>query len=85
MSSMRPRQALFSRREARFLGLIVLTLVLIAFTLGEALRLTTPTGRGHRVIDRKTLERRIKAGALSDREAAWYPPATADETRGARP
>jgi hypothetical protein len=85
MSSLRPRQALFSRREVRFLGLIVLTLVLIALSLGEALRQATPTGRGHRVIDRKILERRIEAGDLSDREAAWYHPATADETRGARP
>lgn len=82
MSPMRHRLALFSMREARFLGLIALTLVLIALSLGEALRLATTTGSGHRVIDRKTLERRIEAGDLSDREAAWYHPATPDETRG---
>ena len=93
---MNPRRlhlALFSGREARFLGLIALTLVLIALALGEALRPTAPTGSGHRIIDLKTLERRIAAGDLSDREAAWYHPATPDETRdeardeirGARP
>lgn len=69
-------------REARFLGFIALTLVLMALYLGEALRLTAHTGRGHRMIDLKALEQRIDAGELSDREAAWYHPATPDETRG---
>ncbi len=72
------------RREARFLGLIALTLVLIALYQGEALRLAAHPGSGHRVIDRKALERRIEAGELSDREAGWYHPATPEETGGAR-
>ncbi len=85
MRPMRRTMRHWQAREARFLGFIALTLVLMALYLGEALRLATHTGRGHRVIDIKTLERRIDAGELSDREAAWYHPATPDETRGARP
>ena len=69
-------------REARFLGFIALTLVLMALYLGEALRLAADTGRGHRMIDLKALIRRIDAGELSEREAVWYHPATPNETRG---
>ena len=81
---MRPMRH-WQAREARFLGLIVLTLVLMTLHLDEALRLAADIGRGHRMIDLKALVKRIDAGELSDREAAWYHPATPNETRGARP
>ena len=71
-------------REARFLGLIALSLALIALCLGEALQAAAHPGSGYRVLDRKALERRIQAGELSDREAGWYHPATPDETGGAK-
>ena len=72
-------------RDARFLGLLALTAVLIALYLGEALRLAAQTGSGYRVIDRKALERRIDAGELRDREALWYHSSTPDETGGTNP
>jgi hypothetical protein len=76
-------------REARFLGLIALTAVLIALYLGEGLSLATREGSGHRVIDRRALERRIEAGDLTDREAIWYHEARPGEspakTKGAAP
>ena len=52
-------------RDARFLGLIALALVLIALHLGEGLDLAAREGSGHRVIDRQALERRIEAGDLT--------------------
>jgi hypothetical protein len=70
-------------REARFLGLIALSLVLIALGLEDALRAAAQPGSGYRMLDRKALERRIQAGELSDREAGWYQPSTPDETGGA--
>jgi len=70
-------------REARFLGLIALSLVLIALGLGDALRAAAQPGSGYRVLDRKALERRIQAGELSEREAGWYHPSTQEETGGA--
>ena len=69
-------------REARFLGLIALTAVLIALHLGEGFDLAARAGSGHRVIDRQALERRIEAGDLSDREALWFHPARPQETSG---
>ena len=68
-------------REARFLALIALSLVLIALSVAESQRVAGHPGSGHRVIDRQALERRIDAGELRDREATWYHPATPDETR----
>jgi hypothetical protein len=68
-------------RERRFLGFIALTAVLIALYLGQALRFATHLEGGHRVIDTQALVRRIEAGELRDREAAWYHPSTAQETR----
>ncbi len=72
-------------REVRFLALIALTALLIALHLGEGLSLAAREGAGHRVIDLKTLERRIDAGDLSDREAIWYHQATPREVGGGRP
>ena len=69
-------------REARFLGLVLLTMVLIALHLGEGLRLAAREGSGHRVIDVQALQRRIDAGDLIDREADWYHPATPEELGG---
>jgi hypothetical protein len=72
-------------REARFIGLIALTAVLIALHLGEALRLAAHEGSGHRVVDLRALKARIDADELRDREADWYHPSTAEETRDAKP
>jgi hypothetical protein len=72
-------------REARFVGLIALTGLLIALHLEEGLLLAALAGSGHRVIDLKTLEWRIDAGDLTDREADWYHPATPQESAGGGP
>jgi hypothetical protein len=72
-------------REVRFLGLIVLTAVLVALHLGEGLRLAGREGSGHRVIDLKALERRIEAGDLTDREALWYHQTRPEDTPDGRP
>lgn len=69
-------------REARFLGLIALTALLIALDLGEGLHLAGRAGSGHRVIDIKALERRIEAGDLTDREALWYHQTRPEEAPG---
>ena len=70
-------------RELRFLGLLLITALVIALQLADGLRLAGLTGSGWRVVDRQALERRIGAGDLSDREAVWYHPATPEETRAA--
>jgi hypothetical protein len=59
-------------RDLRFLGLLGLSLLLVGLYLGETLERAAHPGRGHRRIDLKTLERRIDAGDLRDREADWY-------------
>ena len=69
-------------REARFLGLILLTALAISLHLGEGLRLAAREGSGHRVIDVKALERRIDAGDFTDREALWYHQTSPEETPG---
>lgn len=66
-------------RELGFLGLIVLTLVLIALYLNAGLRLAESTGAGWRKVDLDVLQRRIDEGDLRDREADWYRPATSEE------
>jgi hypothetical protein len=70
-------------RELRFLGLVLVTGLLIALQLGDSLRLAGLRGSSWRAVDRQALEGRIESGDLSDREARWYHPATADETRAA--
>ena len=72
-------------REARFLGLIALTLLLIGLHLAEGLRIAGMEGSGHRVIDLKALELRIQTGDLTDHEAEWYHPARPEELRGGHP
>ena len=70
-----------SLRGARFIGLLGLCLLLGGLYLGEALEQATHPGRGHRQIDLKALERRIRAGELQEREADWYHP---EPTEGPR-
>lgn len=71
--------------DTRLLGLIALTVLLIALHLGEELRLAAREGSGHRVIDLKALEGRIDSGDLSNREADWYHLATPQESGGGTP
>jgi hypothetical protein len=70
-------------RELRFLGLVLVTGLVIVLQLGDSLRLQGLQGSGWRVVDRAALERRIEAGELSDREASWYHPTADDEARAA--
>jgi len=67
-------------RELRFLGLLSLTLLLIALQLADGLRLAALGGSGWRSVDRVALERRIDSGRLSDHEADWYHPTTPQES-----
>jgi hypothetical protein len=69
-------------REVRFLGLVSLTLVLIALHLGAGLRLPGEEGVGWRSLDLDALQRRIGTGELRDREADWYHPASPEEAAG---
>lgn len=71
------------RRELRFLGLILMTGLVIALLLAEGLRLSGLGGVGWRAIDRQALQRRIDSGDLSDREASWYHAASEGEVRAA--
>jgi len=71
-------------RELRFLGLIALTLALIALHLGSSLRLAELRGIGWRTLDLPALQRRIDSGELSEREASWYHRATPNEAAAAR-
>ena len=65
--------------DFRLIGLLGATLFCIALFLvqqaGEAVR----ESGGWRRIDLPTLQQRIDAGDLNDREAIWYHPATANE------
>ena len=71
-------------RELRFLGLIALTLLLMALHLGSSLRLSEISGTGWRAPDLPALQRRLESGELSDREANWYHPAAPDEAAAVR-
>jgi hypothetical protein len=73
----RPRR--WHSREARFIGLLGLCLLLGGLYLGEALEQAAHPGRGHRQIDLKVLEGRIRTGELRDREADWYHPENTEE------
>lgn len=70
------------RREIGFLGLVAVTLAMIALYLNAGLRLAGPGGAGWRTVDLDSLQRRIESGELRDREADWYHPATSEETVG---
>jgi len=71
-------------RELRFLGLVLITGLVIALQLVDSLRPLGLSGSGWRVIDRQAVERRIESGELSDREASWYHPLSNDEAGAAR-
>ena len=62
-------------KDLGFLGLIGATLILIASYLVAGYGLLDQQGSGWRRIDLKTLQQRIDAGELRDREASWYHPA----------
>lgn len=68
-------------RELRFIGLVLLTALIIAMQLADGLRLAALGGSGWRTVDRAVLERRIETGELRDHEASWYHPATRDEVK----
>jgi hypothetical protein len=67
-------------REARFAGMVALTLLAAAAYLADAVQLERLAGTGHRPVDRKALELRIQSGDLQSREAEWYHPATRQES-----
>jgi hypothetical protein len=69
-------------RELRFVGSVLLTLVIIALYLDTGLRRTEEGGTGWREVDLEALQRRIETGELRDREADWYHPATPEEAAG---
>ena len=71
-------------RELRFLGLIAITVLLIALHLSSGLHLADQEGSGWRKIDLEALQRRIETGELREREADWYHPATPGEVRPQR-
>jgi hypothetical protein len=65
--------------DFRLLALLGSTLLCIALFLGQqAVEITAADG-GWRQIDLATLQQRIDAGDLTDREASWYHPATPEE------
>ena len=59
-------------RELRFLGLVGITVWLLALYLNAGLRLAQQEGSGWRTIDLEALQRRVETGELTDREAQWY-------------
>lgn len=71
-------------RELRFLGLIAITVLLMALHLSSGLHLADQEGSGWRKIDLEALQRRIETGELREREADWYHPATPGEIRPQR-
>ncbi|MEA3275598.1 MAG: hypothetical protein U9Q81_10000 [Pseudomonadota bacterium] len=70
------------QRELRFLGLLVITGLIIGLYLSESLRIAGQEGTGWRTIDLEALQQRIETGELSEREADWYHPARPDEVSG---
>ncbi|ESQ14199.1 MAG: hypothetical protein N838_00670 [Thiohalocapsa sp. PB-PSB1] len=69
----------WQQREARFLALLALTLLIIGLYLQQGLMLAAREGSGYRVIDTEALQRRIDIGELRDHEAQWYHPTRPDE------
>jgi hypothetical protein len=59
-------------RELRFLGLVAITVGLMALYLNAGLRLAQQEGSGWRTINLEALQRRVESGELSDHEARWY-------------
>jgi hypothetical protein len=65
--------------DFRLLALLGATLLCIALFLAQQAGQTITASGGWRQIDLPTLQQRIDAGELSDREARWYHPATPEE------
>ena len=65
--------------DLRLLALLGSTLLCIGLFLGQQTGEAVSNTGGWRQIDLPTLQQRIDAGDLSDREASWYHSATADE------
>jgi hypothetical protein len=64
--------------DYRLLGLLGSTLLCILLFFWQQ-RGEGVSGGGWREIDRQAFQQRLDAGDLSNREASWYHPATADE------
>jgi hypothetical protein len=62
-------------RDLRYLGMLLLTLVLIGGFIAEQRQAVRGEGSAWRRIDLQALQQRIESGALSDKEALWYHPA----------
>jgi hypothetical protein len=74
--------------DFRLLALLGATLVCVGLFLSQQGGEAANTSGGWRQIDLPTLQQRIDAGELSDREALWYHPATPEELsqpKGAMP
>ena len=65
--------------DFRLITLLGATLLCIALFLGQQTGEAVSGTGGWRRIDLPTLQQRIDAGDLNDREAGWYHPATVDE------
>jgi hypothetical protein len=76
-----PRVRHWHRREARFVGLVALTALVIALQLSEGLQMASREGTGWRTVNTAAIQRGIDAGDLRDREADWYHPATPVERK----
>jgi hypothetical protein len=59
-------------RDLRFLGTLLLTLVLIGGFVAGQRDAVQGEGSAWRRIDLQALQERIESGDLSDREALWY-------------
>ena len=64
-------------RDLGFIGLVGISLILIASYLVAGYGLIDQQGSGWRRIDLKALQQRIDTGDLRDHEASWYHPAEA--------
>jgi len=64
-------------RDLRFLGMLLLTLVLIAGFVAGQRDAMLGEGSAWRRIDLQALQERIESGDLSDHEALWYHPSSA--------
>jgi len=63
-------------RDLRFVGLLLLTLILIAGFVAGQRDAIQGEGSAWRRIDLQALQDRIESGDLSDHEALWYHPSS---------
>ena len=63
-------------RDLRFVGMLLLTLVLIGGFVAGQRDAVQGEGSAWRRIDLQALQERIESGDLSDREALWYHPSS---------